>query len=335
MKKIAVALSGGVDSAVAAYILKKKGFNVCGVFFDLFESKSIKESCKKAKKISEMLGIEFLAFNFRKEFKKSIIDYFIESYRQGITPNPCVLCNQKIKFELFLSHAKKFDFIATGHYARLKEKSDGIHILKGIDRSKDQSYFLYRLNQKQLKKILFPLGVFEKTQVKKIAKKIGFYFLNMKESQEVCFMEGKTMSDFMAGFIKNRRGDIIDQKGNVLGQHQGLWTYTIGQRKGIGISGGPYFVLEKNLKKNLLVVTKQESDLERKNFKVKNINWIIKKPNIPLKTKIKIRYNHKEKEAIIKNKSEIIFLKPQRAITSGQSAVFYSGIEVLGGGIIL
>jgi tRNA-specific 2-thiouridylase len=254
-----------------------------------------------------------------------------------LTPNPCIVCNKEIKFGLFLEKAlkQKADFIATGHYARTK---DG-RLLKAKDKEKDQSYFLWRLSQKQLKKVIFPIGVHARQEVEKMAKKFKLPFAGVRKSQEICFIPG-TVGEFLKNNLKSKPGQIINTRGDVLGKHQALHFYTIGQRKGIELSGGPYYVLDKDFKKNVLIVTKNERDLFKKELYIRQVNWLIgKKPVFPLKINAKIRYRQKASSAKIfkKSKSEfyrLVFDKAQRAVTPGQSVVFYQGSEVLGGGII-
>jgi tRNA-specific 2-thiouridylase len=309
--------------------------------------------------VAKILKIPFYVFDFSKEFKERIVDYFLEGYKKGITPNPCVLCNKEIKFGLLLEKALSLDadFVATGHYARKKEirenscsNSSKFAILRAKDKSKDQSYFLWMLNQEQLRRILFPIGNYTREEVENLARKFKLPVLKAKKSVEICFIE-KTVNDFLRKYLKEKPGKIVDTKGKVfLGQHRGLWFYTIGQRKGIGLSGGPWWVVDKDLKKNFLIVTKNEKDLLKKELICKNVNWISgKEPKLPIKVKVKIRYkadfanatihstfSHLRKCANIKNKIyKVIFEEPQRAITPGQSAVFYKGEEVLGGGIIV
>jgi len=347
--KIVVAMSGGVDSSVVAALLEKQGLEVQGVFLKLFTSDYFKKSEKRAKKIAEILGIPFFVLDLRKEFKKKIIDYFIKELQQGKTPNPCVLCNKEIKFGILLKKLRElkidFDFIATGHYARLRREK--LYIAK--DKEKDQSYFLWMLKQKQLMQILFPIGNYRKEEVRSLAKKFGLPVFSSRESQEICFI-GKDIDGFLRKNFKIKKGGIMNTKGEIVGEHQGLWFYTIGQRKTIGLSGGPYYVLDKNIRKNVLIVTKNENDLYSKELIVKNVNWISgKEPELPLKVKAKIRYRHNIAEAILsQNKKEQVsrkrdqktkkyklkFKNPQRAITSGQSVVFYQRNELLGGGII-
>lgn len=360
-KKVVVAMSGGIDSSVAAALLKRAGFNVAGVFMKFWSDPGLKgvanrccspEAEKRAAWVAKSLAIPFCVLNFEKEFKKKVVDYFLDGYKKGITPNPCVACNKEIKFGLLLKTALKLDadFVATGHYARKREvksqksKVKSYHLLKAKDREKDQSYFLWQLNQKQLKHILFPAGGYTKSQVRNLAKKFRLPVFDIAESMEICFVPDSNISEFLKSRIKTNKGKIVDMGGKTVGQHQGLWRYTIGQRKGIGLAGGPYYVLDKDLEKNLLIVTKNEKDLFKKELVAKNVNWISGRvPKLPLKVKAKIRYRQQPALATIKKlkaKSQkpkvvnIIFDRPQRAITAGQSVVFYRGQELLAGGII-
>jgi len=328
-KTVIVAMSGGVDSSVAAVLLKKKGYNVIGVFMRFWSSGSCfenrccsSESETRARLVAKKLNIPFYVLNLKKEFKDKIVDYFLKEQKAGLTPNPCVVCNKEIKFNFLF---KKFpigknDFIATGHYVILKKGR--LYVAK--DKSKDQSYFLWKLNQKILKKALFPIGGYTKKEIRLIAKKYGLSVWNSAESQDICFK---------VNFGK-KPGPIINTEGNVIGEHEGLWFYTIGQRKGISLAGGPYYVLKKDVKNNALIVTKKEKDLFLKELKFKQANWIFKKTGFPLKIKAKIRYHHKASPAVL-HKNKVVFSKPQRAVTAGQSVVFYRGEELLGGGIIM
>lgn len=334
-QKIAVAMSGGVDSGVTAALLKKQGFEVSGIFMRLFDSPSLKASEKRARKIAKALDISFFVLDLKKEFKKRIIDYFLNEYERGRTPNPCVVCNKEIKFGLLLEKATslKSDLLASGHYAR----KVGEKLLMARDKNKDQSYFLWKLNQKQLKYTIFPLGNYAKKKVKDLAKELKLPVLNISESQEICFI-GKDINNFLKKHLKPKPGIIVNEKTEAIGRHKGLCFYTIGQRKGIGLSGGPYYVLEKKLVKNVLIVGKNKKDLAKKELIAENINWVSgKKPKFPLRIKARTRYRQKSFLATIYpfgKKIKVIFNKPQRAITPGQSVVFYSGQELLGGGII-
>lgn len=343
MKKVAVAMSGGVDSSVSAALLKEAGFVVFGVFMKFWHPSYSKgenrccssESEKRARMVAKKVGIPFYVINAEKEFEKKVFSYFIREYKAGVTPNPCVVCNYEIKFGLLLNKILKMgaDYIATGHYARI---SNG-KLLKAIDKDKDQSYFLWKLGQKQLSRVLFPIGGYKKQEVRKLAEKFKLPTAKTPESQEICFVTDST-NEFLKKYIKNKPGDITDKKGNKLGGHDGLWFYTIGQRRGIKLPGGPYYVVDKDLKKNVLIVSKNKKDLMKNELIIKNVNFISSQ-NFPLKVEVKIRYRHNSEKAILhkmhKTKYKIKFAKPQMAITSGQSAVIYKGNELIGGGIIL
>lgn len=337
MKKptVLVAMSGGVDSGIAAALLKRQGFDVSGIFMKLSDSSSFNASEKRARKTARVLGIPFSVLDLRKKFKEIIIKHFLNEYKSGRTPNPCVVCNKEMKFGLLLEKAMflKRDFIASGHYLR----KIGNKLLIAKDKNKDQSYFLWKLNQKQINRIMFPLGNYTKKKVKDLAKQLKLPVLNISESQEICFIE-KDVNDFLKKHLKPKSGHIVNERGDVIGKHQGICFYTIGQRKGIGLSGGPYYVIGKNLKKNTLIVSKNKKDLTRKELEVKDINWISgESPKFPLRAKAKTRYRQKSFSVAVKplgKKIKVIFEKPQRAITPGQSIVFYSGQELLGGGII-
>lgn len=352
-------MSGGVDSSVAAALLKEAGFDVVGVFMKFWADPKkdglignwnrccSPEAEKRARKVASILKIPFYVLNFEKEFKKRIVDYFLREYKKSKTPNPCVLCNKEIKFGLLLEKALALDadFVATGHYALKREvrsqklKIKSYKLLRAKDKEKDQSYFLWMLNQKQLKHILFPIGDYKKEEVRKMAKKFGLPVLDVPESMEICFIL-TTINDFLKRYLKPEPGKIVDTKGKVIGRHEGLFLYTIGQRKGIRLPGGPFYVLDKKPKENLLIVTKNQKDLYKKELACKNVNWISGKAHrLPIKIKAKIRYRYELASAIItqslKSKAySLKFCQLQKAITPGQSAVFYRGREILGGGII-
>ena len=375
-KKVVVAMSGGLDSSVAAALLKRAGgdelrsssrfanarvFDVIGVFMKFWSEPkkdgligALNRCCSpeaevRARKVAKILKIPFYVFDFEKEFKKRIVDYFLEEYKKGITPNPCVVCNKEIKFGLLLGKALALDadFIATGHYAKKKKIENRkqkieYKLLQAKDKNKDQSYFLWMLNQKQLSRILFPIGYYTREEVEKLAKKFKLPVLKARKSVEICFIQ-TTINDFLARHLKQKPGQIIYSipgvEYRVIGRHRGLAFYTIGQRKGIELPGGPYYVLGKDLKKNILIVTKNEKDLLKKELICKNVNWISGKvPKLPQKVKVKIRYRHELARAaiykILNTKYKILFSSPQRAITPGQSVVFYKGQQLLGGGII-
>ena len=363
-KRVICAMSGGLDSSVAAALLKRASFDVIGVFMKFWSEPredgligNINRCCApeaeiRARKVAKILKIPFYVFDFSKEFKERIVDYFLDGYEKGITPNPCVVCNKEIKIGLLLEKALSLDadYVATGHYARKIQNSKFkmqnenskckiFKLLRAKDKNKDQSYFLWMLNQEQLKRILFPIGDYTREEVENLARKFKLPVLGIKKSVEICFIQ-TTVSDFLRKYLKEKPGKIVDTEGKILGEHKGLWFYTIGQRKGIGLSGGPWWVLDKDLKKNFLIVTKNEKDLLKKELICKNVNWISGKgPKLPIKVKAKIRYKSNFAKATIcpaKNKVyKVIFEESQRAITPGQSAVFYKGEEVLGGGIIV
>ena len=332
--KVVVALSGGVDSSVSSFLLKEQGYEVSAIFMKLVDSYSFKKAEERAGMIAKKLDIPFRVVDFRKEFKKIIIDYFIESYKFGVTPNPCIICNREIKFGLLFNEAMKMgaDFIATGHYAKIIKRDGKYYLIKPKDDKKDQTYFLSRLSQKQLSKIIFPLSGYTKDRIKEIARNKNFFLKDVPESQEACFVIGSN-EDFLKKNLKKKAGQIIDINGNVLGVHDGLWLYTIGQRKGIKLSQGPYFVIKKDIINNYLIVSKNEEDLLSNELKFKNPNWI-NKIIFPQKVMVKIRYGHKPCSGIL-FKNKVVFNKKQRAITSGQSVVFYKGKEMIGGGIII
>lgn len=327
-------MSGGVDSSVAAALLKKEGFQVEGIFMRLNDFSGVSE--KRAKKVAKILDIKFRVLDFRREFKKRIVDYFLKEYKEGRTPNPCVVCNKFIKFGGLLEQVKKIgvDFLATGHYVRWKDGK----LFSAKDKNKDQSYFLWELNQDQLKYVLFPIGGYTRVQVENMAKDFKLPFSNVKKSMEVCFVP-KTTEEFLKKYLKPKLGNIVDINNKIIGRHKGLPLYTSGQRKGIGLSGGPFYVIDKNPRKNELIVSKNKKDLLKKEIFVKEINWILnKEPKFPLKVQVKIRYRTNSVPARIykihNNRYKIIFTYPQRAATPGQSAVFYGEQELLGGGII-
>lgn len=337
--KVIVAMSGGVDSSLAAALLKNRGYDVSGVFMRMHN----KSNPKDAKIVAKKLGIPFYVIDAQKEFKKRVVDYFISEYKKGRTPNPCVECNKHIKFKILFDKMieLKADYIATGHYVRPRRIGLGpTKLFIARDRFKDQTYFLWQLKQEQLSKTIFPIGNYTKPRVREMAKKFKLSVFNKKDSQEICFTTN--IYEFLRSRIHANEGPIITNDGKKIGEHMGLAFYTIGQRKGIEAAGGPFYVVGKDFKKNALIVAQGDFDkaLFKKEMIVKNVNWI-NKPNLPagrqefpFRCKVKIRYGHKAVPCIV-SKLKIKFLRPQRAITPGQSAVFYRGNEVLGGGVIV
>lgn len=361
--KAVVAMSSGVDSSVAAALLKKQGYDVVGVFMhfwkepgqdELRENKCCSlEAQEDARKVCQILDIPLYTANVAREFKKEVVDYFLAESKAGRTPNPCVICNEKIKFRVLFQKLleSRADVIASGHYARIKEKIDRktgrktYHLLAGLDPEKDQSYFLHRLNQKQLAKVRFPIGGYRKPAIRKIAQKLKLPIFDKDDSQGLCFTPEKYPTEFLKRHLKLNPGKIMELKsGKAIGQHDGLAVYTIGQRRGINIGGtGPYYVVRKDLKKNLLWVTNDENDpaLETRELTVSDVVWTVAEPKLPGRIKIKIRYRNPFVRATIEKstrKSGRYLVKldsPQRAVTPGQSAVFYAeNGEVLGGGRI-
>ncbi|MEW6102487.1 MAG: tRNA 2-thiouridine(34) synthase MnmA [bacterium] len=335
MKSVLVGMSGGIDSSVCAYLLKEKGYNVIGIIFKLFEDENRCCEISDVKNIASKLGISHYALDIKDSFKTMVIDEFVKGYKNGITPNPCIMCNKYIKFEFLLKKAKELDveYIATGHYARIENG----RLKKGVDKRKDQSYFLYPIKEEYLNYILMPLGCRAKDEVIKIAKKLGFPI--KKESSEICFIPDNDYKSYLLEKCKDlvKEGPILDKEGNVLGTHNGISFFTIGQREGIGISEKkPLYVIEIAKDKNAIIVG-EEKELYKDELTVKDINLFF---NIdkPRNVFCKIRYKNPESMAIIRkigeDKISVKFEKPQFAITKGQSAVFYDGDIVLGGGII-
>jgi len=352
-KRVMVALSGGVDSSVAAYLLKKQGFHVEGVYIHVWSAEDYLSDCpwqediKIAAEAAEVIGIRFRSIHLEDEYKSRVVEYMVEGYSAGVTPNPDVMCNQEIKFGVFLKWAMQegAEYVATGHYARNELGITDYELRKGLDKNKDQSYFLYTLTQDKLAKILFPIGEYTKPTVRKIAKKALLPNWNRKDSQGICFIGKVELPKFLQNYIKPKKGDIITTDGEKIGEHNGIFYYTIGQRHGLylGSKTGSevYYIREKRLKDNVIVVAKGENNplLYSKKITAINVNWISgEEPEFPLAALAKIRYRQSDElckiEKIDNKRYRVIFAKPQFAVAPGQSVVFYNGEECLGGGIM-
>ena len=346
-------MSGGVDSSVAAYLLKEQGYDVIGVTMQIWqEDKEYEEreggccslsAVDDARRVADKIGIPFYVLNFRDSFKKNVIDYFIDEYMEGKTPNPCIACNKYLKFDELLKKAQGIgaDYIATGHYAKIEEHNGRYILVKSDDDKKDQTYALYNMTQEQLAHTLMPCGEYTKDRIREIAKEIGLDVHNKKDSEEICFISdnnhGKYISEAMPGKVK--QGNFVDKDGNILGKHKGIVFYTIGQRKGLGLAmGRPVFVTDINPLTNEVVVGAEE-DIFKTDLICKDINFIaFDNLDKSLELKAKIRYSAKPATATItpleNGKVRVSFKEKQRAITKGQSVVFYLDDLVVGGGII-
>lgn len=351
-EKALIAMSGGVDSSVAAYLMKKAGYDCIGVTMKLYDNEDIgmareKTCCslsdiEDARSVCVKLGIPYYVFNFKDDFKEKVIDNFISCYQNGMTPNPCIECNRHLKFEHLYKRAKVLhcDVIVTGHYAKITHDEQGYHLLKGVDDSKDQSYVLYSLTQEQLANTCFPLGDYSKTEIRKIAEEQGFFNAHKHDSQDICFIPDGDYMSFIEKTTgkKSEPGDFVNQEGEVVGRHKGYYGYTIGQRKGLGISAPkPYYVTEIRPEENKVIVGSNE-DLFKTDLIANDFNWIENLAEDEV-AKARIRYHQTEKEATARKNSDgtvdIHFLEPQRAITKGQAVVLYRDNHVVGGGTII
>ncbi|MDA3802687.1 MAG: tRNA 2-thiouridine(34) synthase MnmA [Patescibacteria group bacterium] len=352
-KKVLVAMSGGVDSSVAACLLKDEGYEVAGVFLHFWKDEkggnTSENSCCSldslldAKAVAAKIGIPLYTFDYSNEFKKEVVDNFLSEYDSGRTPNPCVVCNRKIKIGKLLKQARSlgYDYLATGHYLSTERKNGKTILVKGKDKRKDQSYFLYTFTPDELNHLLFPLGSYRKPQVRKMARDYNLSIASKSESQDICFLSGDH-NNFLKKYLSLKPGNIIlKENAEIIGRHQGLQLYTIGQRRGLVGGTGPYYVSGFDYDKNILYVVNKwdELSLYSKKFVVENVNWLSgKELKRKLKCSVVIRYGHKAVTCYVypgKNGNCLVeFARLQRAVTPGQSAVFYNDKQVLGGGII-
>jgi len=346
MKKVFVGLSGGVDSAVSAALLKKQGFDVTGVFIKVWQPDflpcSWRDERRDAMKVAIALDIPFLFFDFEKEYKKGVVDSIIAEYKAGRTPNPDVLCNREIKFGAFWKKAREMGagYIATGHYARIEDD----HLKEGKDKEKDQSYFLWSLAKEDLSHTFFPVGSLEKSEVRKLARQYHLPVSEKKDSQGICFIGDVSMDEFLSHFISTKSGDVLNAKGEIIGTHKGALFYTIGERHGFEVikkkpGDGAFYVLSKDMKANTLTVSNKEPEiisLSPIKITVKNINWITE-PTGPLLS-ARIRYRGEKLPISVKHpvfdKVTVEFKKPVRGLSLGQSIVFYNDDTCLGGGVM-
>ncbi len=339
-KSVLVAMSGGVDSSVTAALLQDQGYQVTGATIKMWPASKADED---ARRVADSLGLPFLVLDYQESFRREVIDLFIQEYKLGKTPNPCILCNRAIKFGLLLAEAEKagIQFVATGHYAKIIRGGGGAKLFRGQDKKRDQSYFLYTLTEDKLKKILFPLGQYSKDQIRELAKDYNLAIADKPDSQEICFLSGQDYKEFLRaqGELPVRPGQILDTGGKVIGRHQGIYNYTIGQRRGLGIADGiPLYVLAIDAASNT-VIAGSAQELEKKAFVVSDFNWISgRSPSADFMAEVAIRYNAQPQPARVRALAEgrvrIEFNRPQRAIAPGQAAVVYDGDEVLGGGKI-
>ncbi len=352
MTKVVVAMSGGVDSSVAAALLKEQGYDVIGMMLRLWSEPGKEDSNRcctpdamgLARRVAAKLDIPFYVVDAKDVFQRTVVQYFLDGYARGETPNPCLICNRQIRWTFLLDHALALgaDFMATGHYVRIQKEENSYQLLRAVDRNKDQSYVLHVLNQDKLKHALFPVGDYPKPEIRQIAEKYGLPTASRKDSQDLCFLAGEDYRNFLqrnaAGM--SRPGQIVTRDGTSVGEHTGLANYTIGQRKGLGVASAvPLYVLGKNAITNTLVVGIQE-ELGSDELTARDVNWLSGEiPTEPFRAEVKIRYTAKEAWALVTpldgGKAKVQFDLPQRDITAGQAAVFFQADIMLGGGIIL
>lgn len=351
--KVIVGMSGGVDSSVSAWLLMQEGYQVEGLFMKNWEEDdgteycTAKEDLADALAVCDRLGIKLHTANFAAEYWDNVFEHFLHEYRAGRTPNPDILCNKEIKFKAFLDYALVLgaDYIATGHYVRRGDDANNATLLKGLDGNKDQSYFLHAVPGTQIAKSLFPVGALEKPEVRRIATEQGFINHAKKDSTGICFIGERRFSDFLKQYIPAQPGKIETDAGKVVGEHQGLMYYTLGQRQGIGIGGQkdaseePWYVVHKDLERNVLVIGQGHEHplMLSRCLRTQHIDWVTGEPALPLRCTAKTRYRQPDQACTISKDADgylVLFEDMQRAVTPGQSVVFYLGDECLGGGVI-
>ena len=347
---VIVGMSGGVDSAVAALLLKERGLAVEGMFMKNWEEDDGAEYCTAqadfddARRVCDHLGIPLREANFAAEYWDNVFEHFLAEYAAGRTPNPDVLCNSEIKFKVFLDYARLLgaDHIATGHYVRSRCVAGEFALLKGIDGNKDQSYFLQAVPRDRLRDCLFPLGGLKKPAVRKVAKAAGLSVHDKQDSTGICFIGERRFADFLARYLPRRPGPMVDTDGNVVGEHSGLYYFTLGQRQGLGIGGraghpeAPWYVEDKRLAENTLVVTQDESRLLSRSLLAQGMNWLAS-VDLPLRCTAKTRYRQPDRPCRVEAHADgisVVFDAPQRAVTPGQYVCLYAGEQCLGGGRI-
>ncbi|WP_409297521.1 tRNA 2-thiouridine(34) synthase MnmA [Peribacillus sp. SCS-26] len=349
--RVVVGMSGGVDSSVAALLLKQQGYDVVGIFMKNWDDTDENGVCTATEdyndviRVCNQIGIPYYAVNFEKQYWDKVFTYFLDEYKAGRTPNPDVMCNKEIKFKAFLEHAVNLgaDYLATGHYARVEQIDGEYKMLRGIDQNKDQTYFLNQLTQEQLEKVMFPLGGIEKSRVREIAREANLATAAKKDSTGICFIGERNFKEFLSGYLPAQPGIMQTLSGEEKGRHDGLMYYTIGQRHGLGIggSGEPWFAVGKDLKKNILYVEQgfDHDSLYSTSIKAVNVSWVssLDKPGT-FECTAKFRYRQADNEVTVKSHgdgtAEVLFKQPIRAVTPGQAVVFYDGEECLGGGTI-
>ncbi|MEE0945529.1 MAG: tRNA 2-thiouridine(34) synthase MnmA [Acutalibacteraceae bacterium] len=348
MKKVIIGMSGGVDSSVAAYVLKNQGYEVIGVTLSLYRENAVTgatDDCRDAAAVCEKLGIKHIVVDKRSVFENTVIKNFIDEYERGGTPNPCVLCNKAVKFSemLKIAHELGASFVATGHYCDLINDNGKYMLKRPKDKNKDQTYMLYKLTQNELSRILMPLSSYTKEEIREIARKIGLAVADRPDSQDICFVPDGDYVGFISRYTGKTypQGDYISVDSKILGRHKGIINYTVGQRKGLGIAlGKPAFVISKNAENNTVTLSDDEALLFTDTVKIKDINFISGElPKESIRVEAKLRYRHKESPATLsitgENQGVLVFETPQRAAASGQAAVFYDGDILIGGGTIV